>query len=1397
MNWILKNIKRFLIVMVVIMVIISSSSISATQNKILESKNHNLGLIKEEQNINRALTGLAPNRDTEKTVFKTAFDNKNELGEKFAVNTKPLGETMWGYNVYASGIGEGPLYFDIDDPGNTVTLLAQTTSPNFLSGGAWTGYEQWICCEYGSGILWEVDPEEGYMTPIGGGGTPLNGLSLNPVNNQMYGIGNTDDLFKVDWETGATKLIGSGGTGQTMIALAFDADGECYTWDVKFSGDSYLYSVDIETGACTTIGSMGKTLCFAQDGDFLFSENRLILTAYIYSPEYGGYECEVDPETGELTIIDQFQYDCEIDASMFQNIIWVPHHDVGIKCINYPEDSGHAIPEIPMQVTVKNYGWYNDITDVNMQVIQYEENSIILEEDFSGTFPPEGWTTDWWNQSYTNVTGGEPPEARCYYYDQYYSGGVYHYDYYDNYIQSPQIDCTGVEKINLIFRWAADIYYANYCSVYLKYRKNSTSPWKDVTPWDNPIPSDMIADVYEIGCYGLGESLSDEFQFKFEYLGYYSYFRYWWLDDVTIKSFNYSEDYYEIINDVEVPLGAEVIVDFPNWTPTHWQNPDYENTWEDYGVKACTLLDDIKPKNNCKQKIIELYFPWMHDIEITSIDCPCEDGPGKIYPVKATIKNIGQHPECCIPIDISIGESVIIDTILSEESWDTVPPDGWTDEHKNYASYYGWNKSYSNYSGGSSPETRLPYNYALADYQFYTYALNATDYQGLKLKFKSYIDHYSGSGLYTLHAGYSYDLVNWYTVWSVAPDQNEQFDIEVDIAGGVSNVYVGFWCMGNPYYFDYWYLDDVQVDAVELVEEYSDYMCQGPDIEPGETRIFEFDDWTPDFLQYETTGSKEYIIQAKIDMEGDKNPGNDVKSGIFTLDFWHDAAVEVASPIGGRQPEEWLGFDDGTAVNSLGLTSGGTFQYAIRLTPDELAEYDDYEISSIKRHHGYTTDFTMSGKVKIYEHGTSTKPGDLIREQAFVCYEADWHEIPLDEPVYITGDEDIWVSIEVTHAAGQYPAAMDAMCNYPGKGDWIYLSSWVEVSIYGFNTDWLIRAGVEPGTGPGGMKVYIQPSTQDIEGLASNLGTFPELDLTCWAEIYEYITNCTYGTLVYEDNITDIYLDTPLGGTELLIFKDYNFAEEGPYGLFLSMPDENDDIPKNNDIVWGIGVDDTPPIIEYWINPSTPDGQNGWYVSDVEMSFYAWDPSIGCGYPGSGVKEIKYKIDGGTTQTIPNNVGTFIIDIDKDNLPIEFWAVDNVGNEGIHHTITIDMDQTDPDINLIYEIIGGNALQGWDFVFTATATDATSGMSHVEFYLNDLLQDTIYGPGPTYEWEFTYNGNLNIVVKATGYDMAGNFASDEIVDPENIDSNQLQSKSAKETKIMAMEINKIFYNLRL
>jgi hypothetical protein len=319
-------------------------------------------------------------------------------------------------------------------------------------------------------------------------------------------------------------------------------------------------------------------------------------------------------------------------------------------------------------------------------------------------------------------------------------------------------------------------------------------------------------------------------------------------------------------------------------------------------------------------------------------------------------------------------------------------------------------------------------------------------------------------------------------------------------------------------------------------------------------------------------------------------------------------------------------------------------------------------------------------------------------------------------------------------------------------------------------------AGLDAGRGGGGhppISLYIAPGTQSIEAIVANEGTFGETGLECSADILEFITDPENGTSVYNDSIPGIDLD-PLGGSQTCTFASYNFAIEGAYGLYIDIPLGNDDSPNNNAEVIGIGIDGAAPTSSHTVDPASPDGENGWYVSDVTVTFNADD---GTEDWQSGVKEIKFRVDGGSVQTLPGSTGSTVLTADGDNIEVEYWAVDNVGNEGTHHTDTVDIDQTSCDIAMAYEVTGGSALEGWDFVFTATATDALSGMNEVEFYLNDVLQDTVPGSGPTYQWGFKYYGGWAITIKATGYDIAGNDASDQVADPKNINIHSMPSST--------------------
>jgi hypothetical protein len=207
--------------------------------------------------------------------------------------------------------------------------------------------------------------------------------------------------------------------------------------------------------------------------------------------------------------------------------------------------------------------------------------------------------------------------------------------------------------------------------------------------------------------------------------------------------------------------------------------------------------------------------------------------------------------------------------------------------------------------------------------------------------------------------------------------------------------------------------------------------------------------------------------------------------------------------------------------------------------------------------------------------------------------------------------------------------------------------------------------------------------------------------------------------------------------------------------------------------------DDTiPPVSTHSLNPPEPDGNNGWYTSDVNVTLSATDDM-------SGVKEIKYRVWGGATQTIIGDTGTFLITQadDMDDVPVEYWAIDNAGNEETpHNEFTIDMDQTKPNIDATTVCEEGNPIQGWLMHFTATCDDDTSGMERIEFYINDELQDTVYGSGPEYQWDYRYYGDVNIDVIGYAYDNAGNMESDIFPDPWNFNNQNTQlSKSTDDT----------------
>jgi hypothetical protein len=1346
--------------------LIFGSTISAVD---LSTENNEINSSGEEKILQEKAFGPVDGLAPVDLVTDIASSPTNSIDMEQGLRKAPtsFGETMYGYTAALGPHGEGPCYFDIEDPTDIIQLSTETL-PNFAAGGTYTCDYKWLVVEYSNGALYEIDPEDGVITTIGGGGGGLNGCALDPATNTLFGAGSYG-LYTIDPEDGTQEYVGDFGSGQTHIGIACNSEGIMYSWDVKFSGNSYLYEIDKETGEAENLGSLGKTLLYAQDGDFWREEGVLYLTAYIANPESGGYLCTVDVDEVTLEIVDRFENGAEVTGSMLMNACVPKEHDVGVKEILSPQD-GYATGDIEMKVLVKNYGNNSETTDVQFEIIKCEAGPLIAEEYFDGTFPPTGWSTDHWRKSYTNEAGGESsPEARVYKYYQYP-------DYYDNYIRSAPTNASGYEKVNVKFAWSADLYYPQYCYFDVKYRKNATTGWRTVTPWENPLGENKDPLKYEIGCYGWGEDIGSEFQVEFAYSGYYYYYNNFYLDDFQLEGCAGCAEYAELVEDVEVPWGEEVEVTFPSWTPSEWQNPDFQDTWEGFPMTAYTVMTDNNSRNDKKQRLLNLYFPFLHDVGAFTFEGP-ESGPAQTFPVTTMVKNVGQYDECCFKTHVQIGlvdfdnpVELMTESFSSSYPW---PPEGWDRSHTN------WIYGYSSRAGGSYGELRFyryPSVYNPLGFRFIYGPIDTTDMGGVNIEFKHFYDYYYRYTDIALET--SPDGKSWDTIWFENPSSDMgpetlSFDTTDNVGG---DFYIAFTVYRYSYYTYGWYIDDVKVEGYPVSEpEYTDEVCID-EIVPGEEITLEFDDWTPEFLAEEESGQLLYLAKAWTDMYDpeDNNPANDAYAISFYLDYWHDVGVQqFASPIGGRGQE--VKWDNGVPDGRNGVSVGewpGTFEREVA---------DDFTVD------GAGWDI-LGGRMRLvtYYSATSIDEGkcffyadDGDEPSTEVYAEVEWEVIDdfLSGDYYFSRPEivvDVNWSEEVVLTPGKwwvvfYPIINDnpfwlttggsgesVYCAYPDLG----YPKWTPgINVFGDNYDVCFKLFGTDSIGPPSPDVYIQPGVESLEAILENLGTFTEDDLTAYAEIWQYFDDWENGTVDAEYNITGITME-PLGDTEDVTFGTYDFYTEGIFKFQIELPLENDDYPKNNDDYWGVGVDDTKPESEHTLDPADPNGLEGYYISDVEVTLDAEDP-IGVHGTSSGVDFCEYRVNGGSWIQVANH-GTFTLTQDGNDILVEYRATDMVGNVEATNDFEISIDQTLPEIEEVEweaEKIEGE----WWVHFTCTATDATASMDRVELEINDGLWDTITDEGPTYVFDMEWSSALEkVTFTFIHYDDAGWFIEDEL-----------------------------------
>jgi hypothetical protein len=845
---------------------------------------------------------------------------------------------------------------------------------------------------------------------------------------------------------------------------------------------------------------------------------------------------------------------------------------------------------------------------------------------------------------------------------------------------------------------------------------------------------------------------------------------------------------------VDIDAGDTVQVEFTPWTPVGWHT--VENMDVIYDAFAETsLIGDGDPSNDAMSSTFTIMYPYFHDIEVLSIDSPVTNGPGATQEVKATIKNIGQYAERNFFVPVEIGEKVYTTTgyFNNFEANDG----GFTQTGGQWA----WGAPTSGpgaaYSGAKLWATNLAGNYVAGQAMLDTVAITVptngdltfwhwydyeASYDGMNVKISTDggttwtiitpVGGYTGTAnsanpLYPQPIWTGHVQKYWeYETFDLAAYEGMSVKFRFDMGADPSVMYPGS------------YLDDILVGelVITIIPEYDESAAVAAWLYPGQSLQLTYSDWTPDNLAIGTSGDLEYGVKADAQNSPDGDTSNNQMVSDLILSYWHDVGIKsITSPAdGGRDllfhQRPFLSTESWTFRTSA---STYTCQEDFSALTAPIGNIEFWGLCLIYNA-GWTpgNPATMPFEVKFYEAGTS--PGTVVATYALAA----------STPVQFG-------------ATGAYSGFTAYKWTYDLPTAVALASGWISiVSTTAPDNAWLLWAGSPEGnlnmwqqgattphiagdcalnmSGTASpippVQLYLAPGVQPISNIVNNLGVFTESGLTCYAEIWEYITDPN-GTLLATDDVSGIALD-PLGDEETLTFDSFDFADEGVYGLKFNFPLAGDDVPTNNAKTLGIGIDDTAPESSHTLSPATPNGNSGWYISDVTVTLSASDPEV-LGVK-SGVDVIKYRINGGSWQ---DYAAPFTVSLQSSSIVVDYYAVDEVGNqEGMNTIPAFKIDKGAPTIamNYTWESIG---FKKYAIIMTATASDSLSGMEKVEFYYNDVLQETVTGTGPDYVYTYELAQGIAHTIKAIAYDVCGWTAEISIENPSSI-SQSLPSQSS-------------------
>lgn len=176
----------------------------------------------------------------------------------------------------------------------------------------------------------------------------------------------------------------------------------------------------------------------------------------------------------------------------------------------------------------------------------------------------------------------------------------------------------------------------------------------------------------------------------------------------------------------------------------------------------------------------------------------------------------------------------------------------------------------------------------------------------------------------------------------------------------------------------------------------------------------------------------------------------------------------------------WLYYGVDESWTNWGYSNGGGLEWAVMFPTTSLSPYSGTSITKVNAWVNELGTYTL----RIYRGGTSS-PSTQVLVQSFTVTSYGWNEFSIS-PLTLNTNQTLWVSLYISHEAGQYPATCSVGIGEP-NARWVYWGNngWVDAYQSGWASSdltWMIRVYVTNyAKGSNGLEMEL-PQTQIQNG---------------------------------------------------------------------------------------------------------------------------------------------------------------------------------------------------------------------------------------------------------------------------------------------------------------------------